>query len=232
MMELWTGTGLMLGLLGSLHCMGMCGPLAIALPRGDSHRARYVGGRLLYNLGRVVTYSLMGAIFGLLGQTLVMVGVQRWVSVGLGIAMLILLFMGPRLTHRLTGAGWITRGVGQLKKSLGVRLKQNAPHTLLTVGLLNGLLPCGLVYVALTGAAATGSPLNGALYMALFGLGTIPIMFAISLMGHLVFIRHRTLFRRLIPIGVSIVAAMLILRGLALGIPYLSPDLAAGSSCH
>lgn len=102
------------------------------------------------------------------------------------------------------------------------------------MGLLNGLLPCGLVYVACAGATATGHPWSGARYMLVFGAGTVPLMLAISLSGRLVPSALRLKLRQAVPICILLVAALLILRGLSLGIPYLSPDLSSGpggSSC-
>jgi sulfite exporter TauE/SafE len=99
------------------------------------------------------------------------------------------------------------------------------------LGLLNGLLPCGLVYVAGAGATATSDILDGAEYMAAFGAGTVPMMLAISLSGWLVPFSLRLKLQRLIPVSVFLLAALLILRGLALGIPYVSPDLAGGGAC-
>jgi hypothetical protein len=114
---------------------------------------------------------------------------------------------------------------------MAVLLRQRSVGSLWTLGLVNGLLPCGLVYVACAGATATGSVPGGALYMALFGLGTIPLMLAISLSGRLVPFAWRLKLARVIPVSVLLLALLLILRGMSLGIPYLSPDLAVASSC-
>ena len=119
---------------------------------------------------------------------------------------------------------------------LGLSREAALRSTLLLFGLLNGLLPCGLVYAALAGAAATGGPLGGALFMAAFGLGTIPAMLAVSLAGRLITAPWRARFQRAVPVAMAVLAVLFIVRGLSLGIPYLSPDLspeavAGGRSC-
>lgn len=227
-MELWTA--FLLGLVGSAHCAGMCGPLALALPRGE--RATFVLGRLLYNVGRVVTYMLMGAFFGLLGHGFALAGLQRWVSLVLGIAILAGLFISPRFANAVP----VSRFVGWLKSTLGLLFQRRALTSLFGVGLLNGLLPCGLVYIACAGATATGNLLSGVDYMIAFGLGTVPMMLAISLVGTKLQFVLRLRLQRLIPVSLAIVGALLLLRGMALGIPYVSPKLpaqpGAASCCH
>lgn len=224
-MDLWTGFAL--GLVGSLHCAGMCGPLALALPGAGATAASYLAGRLAYNAGRTVTYCVMGLVFGGVGQTLAVAGVQRWVSIGLGLALL-----GGLLASRRVSL-WkpATLLVGRLKSGMALLLRQRSVFSLGVLGLLNGLLPCGLVYVALAGATATGNLVAGVQYMALFGLGTTPMMLAISLSGKAVPLTWRLKMRKAIPLSVCLIATLLILRGMSLGIPYLSPNLASGGAC-
>lgn len=224
-MDLWTA--LILGLVGSLHCAGMCGPLALALPAGGNTRAGYFAGRLGYNLGRVVIYTLLGLVFGLAGRTLWLAGIQRWVSIALGVALL----AGLLATRRLALARPVTALVGRLKAGMSGLLKRRSFLSLVALGLLNGLLPCGLVYVACAGAVATGGVLSGARYMAAFGAGTLPMMLALSLSVRWLPFSWRLKLRRVIPVTVFLVAALLILRGMSLGIPYVSPRLAAGAAC-
>ena len=228
-MELWTA--FILGLVGSLHCAGMCGPLALALPQTGNSTISFATGRLAYNLGRVVTYCLLGVIFGLIGKTIFLAGIQRWVSIALGIALLTGLFASRKL------ALWkpVTALVGILKSKMSTLLRRRNFAALAALGLLNGLLPCGLVYVAGAGATAGGGFLSGIFYMAAFGAGTIPMMLAISLSGKLVPFSLRLKLQRAIPVSVFILAMLLILRGMSLGIPYVSPVLSADggmSCCH
>ena len=226
-MELWTA--FLLGLVGSLHCAGMCGPLALALPPAGNASSTYLLGRLAYNLGRVITYCMLGLVFGLIGESLMLAGLQRWASIVLGVTLLVGLFA----SRKLAMARPFTAVVAWLKNHMGTLLRQRSFHSLLTLGLLNGLLPCGLVYVAYAGAATTGGLFAGALYMAAFGLGTVPMMLALSLTGKLIPISFRLKLLKAVPVAVGVLGALLILRGLSLGIPYLSPDLTAAgeASC-
>lgn len=227
-MQLWTA--FLLGFVGSAHCAGMCGPLALALPGGQ--RGVFVIGRVLYNLGRVVTYMAMGAVFGLLGQGVALAGLQRWLSLALGVIILAGLFS----SRRLAGALPVTRTVQWLKSTLAGQFKRRELTSLFTVGMLNGLLPCGLVYIACAAATATGSLVNGVDYMLAFGLGTVPMLLMISLVGTKLQFVLRLKLQRLIPASLAIVGALLLLRGMALGIPYVSPKLpaepAGASCCH
>lgn len=226
-MELAVFTGLVLGLIGSLHCAGMCGPLALALPGSGQLTCGFVAGRLAYNLGRIITYCLLGVVFGLLGRTLVLAGIQRWVSVALGIILLLGLFSSRKLALR----GPVSALINGLKARMGHLWAHRSFSSLLLLGSLNGLLPCGLVYVACAGAVASGGLGSGIEYMAGFGLGTVPMMLGIGISGRLVPVRLRLQLRKAIPVSVFILASLLILRGLGLGIPFVSPNLAAASPC-
>lgn len=222
-------TAIMLGLVGSLHCAGMCGPLALALPMTGNSRATFVLGRVAYNLGRIVTYCTLGAAFGLVGQTLALAGFQRWVSLAAGSAILIGLILSTKFATSVP----VARGVAWIKTGLGTMLRQRSLASTFALGTLNGLLPCGLVYAACAGAVASGGLLSGVEYMAAFGLGTVPMMLGIGLVGQKLQFTLRFKLQRLIPACLTIVAVMLILRGLSLGIPYLSPDLASENmQCH
>ena len=225
-MDLWTA--FLLGLVGSVHCAGMCGPLALALPAAGATTPGYVLGRIAYNVGRIVTYCLLGIVFGLAGWTFLLAGLQRWISIALGVALLLGLFVSRRL------ALWrpVTSAVNQLKSRMSVLLRRRSFVALAVLGLLNGLLPCGLVYVACAGAAATGGIFAGASYMTVFGVGTVPMMLAISLSGKLVPTSLRLKLVKTIPVCVFLLGTLLILRGMSLGIPYVSPDMSgSGASC-
>ena len=225
LVDLWPG--FLLGLLGGLHCAGMCGPLMLALPVTDGGRTRFLLGRVTYQVGRMVTYALLGVVFGLVGKTLWLAGVQRWVSIALGVVLLLALLAMPRALE----LPWLTGVVGRLRAVMGRQLRQRTFGALALLGFLNGLLPCGLVYVAGAGATATGSLAGGVGFMALFGLGTLPVMLGMSLTGRMLPTTFRHRLQRLVPASVAVLAGLLILRGLSLGIPYLSPDLAAKAAC-
>jgi len=214
-----------LGLLGSLHCAAMCGPLMLALPAAHGGPARFVTGRMVCQLGRIATYCLLGVVAGLAGKSIYLAGLQRWLSIALGLAIL----AGFLASKKISLAAPVVRLVVRLKAAMSAQLRRRSLRSLALLGLLNGLLPCGLVYVAMAGAAARGTIPGGIGYMTAFGLGTVPAMLGISLSGKLFPLTVRLKLRGAIPVGVCLLAGLLILRGLALGIPYVSPDLSSGA---
>ena len=216
-------SALVLGIMGSFHCAGMCGPIAIALPlHGNSVGGKIFGGSL-YNLGRTITYGIMGALFGLLGQGMALIGFQQKVSVIMGSLMIIsALFPALFRNQYSLEKSWFSF-VGKLKSTIGRMFSIRSYSSLFFIGMLNGLLPCGLVYMAIAGAIGTGNVGLGTLYMILFGLGTIPMLLGISLAGNLLSLTVRKRINKLIPVLVVVVGIFFILRGLSLGIPYLSP---------
>ncbi len=221
--------GFLLGLGGSFHCVGMCGPIALALPHTSNNKFTIFIDSIIYNVGRSLTYALMGAIVGLLGASINMAGYQEVLSVVVGVLMLLYVIV-PRKYYNFTKANLSTyKGVEKLKKMLGKFLQTPTKSSLFILGILNGFLPCGLVYIALGGSLVEGSvtesALGGALYMAMFGLGTIPMMAAIYFTKNLFSIKVRHVINKAIPYGIAVVAILMILRGLSLGIPYVSPKL-------
>ena len=216
-------TALTIGLVGSLHCIGMCGPIAIALPLGRKSWWHRTLGGLTYNLGRILTYGLLGAVFGLLGQGIEMAGLQRWASILIGAAMILsvlfpALFKGKIKIEQFL-FGYAGKMIGKFRKLFAI---QSFP-SLFLIGLLNGLLPCGLVYVAVAGALNTNSIPGGIVFMLLFGLGTLPVMLAIPLIGNLIGSGFRKKYQYLLSVLVVVLGILFVLRGLALGIPYVSP---------
>ena len=216
-------TAFVIGLLGSLHCIGMCGPIALALPTGPIKSVRFYAGRLLYNFGRVITYSFFGLIFGLIGKNLAVVGLQRWVSIVSGVVIIIIVLI-PRAAK--TGMimklpfGKVTQ---KIKETFGNLFRKGSLSSMLFIGIVNGLLPCGFVYVGVAGAIAVGDVGLGVVYMALFGLGTIPVMFITSVAGNFISIGIRQKLTKVIPILAILLAVLFILRGMNLGIMYISP---------
>ena len=216
-------TALFIGLVGSLHCIGMCGPIAVALPLGNKGWGHRTIGGLTYNTGRIITYAVLGAIFGFLGQGIEMAGLQRWASIIIGIAMVLsvlfpVLFKGKAKLEQFL-FGYAGRMIGKFRKLFTI----NSLPSLFLIGLLNGLLPCGLVYVAIAGALNTNDLVNGILFMIVFGLGTLPVMLAIPLLGNLIGQGFRKKYNHVLSTIVVIIGVLFILRGLSLGIPYLSP---------
>ncbi|MGY2134773.1 sulfite exporter TauE/SafE family protein [Hymenobacter sp. HD11105] len=220
---LWAG--FLFGLLGSFHCVGMCGAIALALPGAGGPSWRYVAGRMLYNLGRVTTYTLLGAAAGLLGQGLKLAGWQQSLSLVSG-GLILLLVVAPERWLSQAAAFLKLDGVlVQVKSKLAYFYQRPSLGALYTTGLLNGLLPCGMVYLALAGALSVPGVLGAMQYMALFGLGTLPLMLALSLTGQLVPFAWRARMRQAVPVLATSLALLFIVRGLGLGIPYLSPQL-------
>jgi len=216
-------SALVLGLMGSFHCAGMCGPIAIALPLHGNTVPQKIFGGTLYNLGRTITYGIMGAIFGMLGQGVEMIGFQQKISVIMGVLMIVsVLFPALFKNQYRMDKSWFSFVV-KLKSTIGKMFSIRSFSSLFLIGLLNGLLPCGLVYMAIAGAIGTGEVVLGSLYMILFGLGTIPMMLSISLVGNVMSLAIRNKINKLIPVLVVVVGIFFVLRGLSLGIPFLSP---------
>jgi sulfite exporter TauE/SafE len=200
----------------------MCGPLMLALPlQRWSSPFRFVLGRVAHQAGRVAMYCVLGVVFGLIGRTLFIAGLQRWTSVALGI----LLVLGGVGSSRWLKAVWMVAWPNRLRGMMARRLEKRMLSSLLILGALNGLLPCGLVYAAGAGAVATGELGQGVAYMALFGLGTVPMMLGMGVAGGLLRPSVRMRLNRLASVSVYLLGILLILRGLGLGIPYLSPDV-------
>ncbi|RIJ41679.1 sulfite exporter TauE/SafE family protein [Pontibacter oryzae] len=218
--------GFLFGLLGSFHCIGMCGPIAVALPLGGSKGWHFYAGRLLYNGGRLVTYALLGALAGAFGASLQLAGLQQVVSVVSGALILILLVLPSALKGKTGNALGTDKLMAGLRQLLGKFFGQKNLRALFMVGLLNGLLPCGFVYIALAGAISAPGISGAMLYMLLFGFGTFPLMFAVSLSGKFITLKLRHTFNRLVPYVGMALAILFIMRGLNLGIPYISPKIA------
>lgn len=213
-----------LGFLGSFHCIGMCGPIALTIPVKRTSSLSIVKGSLVYNSGRVITYAVLGLLFGLLGQGFVFAGWQNTLSIGLGILILILLFL-PYFSKVTMKFGFVYHLLEKVKSQIRKLFGIHSMRSLFFIGILNGLLPCGLVYLGIAGSVATGDALKGSLFMAAFGLGTFPAMMAITVARDHISIRFRERIRKVVPVFVGIMAVMLILRGMNLGIPYISPSI-------
>src|SRR5690606_14751460 len=172
---MWT-SALVLGLLGSLHCLGMCGPIAFMLPLDREHVLKKSAQLSLYHLGRLIAYGCIGLAFGFLGKGLALFGFQQKLSIGIGILMILLVLFPGTLVQERRLLRPLHRVLGKLRTALGETLGKRTPDAFLALGFLNGFLPCGLVYMALLGALALAAPVQGGLYMMLFGLGTVPMM--------------------------------------------------------
>ena len=232
-------TALIFGLLGSFHCVGMCGPIAFLLPLDRKSEGKKLIQLASYHFGRLLTYSLIGLLFGLLGRQLNLFGFQQQLSVGIGVLMILAVILPTKVFGRYNGSKFIYKWVGRIKNELGAQLRKKTPDAFFTIGFLNGLLPCGLVYMAVFGALATGGAWQGALYMFAFGLGTVPLMTTAIYLGNFLKGKAKKRVVKAIPVFVVIIGVLFILRGLGLGIPYVSPsemvshtEITAQVSCH
>jgi len=211
-----------LGLLTGFHCVGMCGPIALVLPLNNRTWGTRVFSALLYNIGRTVTYASMGAVFGIIGAGFSFAGFQRWISIIMG-AFMISTVVFPQINNVLYKGTGNSKFMSSIKKQLSKYFQQASYKSLFITGLLNGLLPCGMVYMAIAGAIAVGSVSGSILFMALFGLGTIPMMFLMSMLGNFASLKLKHFINKAIPFVVVIVGVLFVLRGLELGIMFISP---------
>lgn len=218
-------SALSLGFLGSFHCIGMCGPIALALPVQHLNGAKRLAGILLYNIGRVTAYAMLGLLFGWLGRQFYLGGLQQWLSIVLGAALLLMAVLQYLPGRRLAMASHFGKFTTGIRSMLGELLRRQQFSTLYAIGFLNGLLPCGLVYLGIAGAVATVHVYQGALFMAAFGAGTLPAMAAVTASRQLVTLQVRNRIKRLIPVVMTLMGLLLIVRGLNLGIPYVSPAM-------
>lgn len=218
-------SGFILGFIGSFHCVGMCGPIALAIPRRKPGKASALIDNLLYNGGRIITYSFIGLLLGMLGRGLRIAGLQENLSLYIGGAILIYILIPTSIKRKAETMPMISGALLKLKKRLGLLLRPKSAFGLVSLGMINGLLPCGLVYMGLAGSVALSTALDGALFMAFFGLGTIPAMTAIFMSGELVTLDIRKKINKMIPIAIASIAILMMLRGMSLGIPYVSPKL-------
>lgn len=226
---------LMLGLASSLHCIGMCGPLSLAMPvMGLPPRQRYIN-LLLYQTGRISTYVLVGILVGLVGKSILLAGYQQLLSILAGLIVLVAAagyYIGKRATPFSFLNGFY-RAISQMV----FRVIKNAgkPGGALLFGMANGLLPCGMVYIAAITSLSYGGVWEAGSFMFVFGAGTLPAMLAVSLAGKRFAGRHSWL-QRVTPVVITAMGLLLVIRGLNLDIPYLSPTLSHTAtdvlSCH
>ncbi len=233
-MDLILYSALILGLAGNLHCLGMCGPIALAIPIKKTGPSRRFFSISFYNLGRIATYGVLGFVFGTLGKGFSILGLQQKLSIITGVLMITMVFF-PFLFKKLQGLNsgafmWVSG----LKSALQRRFKNPSYSSLALLGVLNALLPCGLMYTAIAGAVVSGSALGGMTFMVFFGVGTLPVMFGLPYFKHLIKKNYLLKAKQIIPIAMFLMGTLFILRGANLGIPYVSPKAEMGQTmkCH
>jgi sulfite exporter TauE/SafE len=215
----------------------MCGPIAMMLPVDRNNPSKKVTQIMTYHLGRLTAYGTIGFIFGMVGKGFFMAGIQQKLSIVLGVIMIIAIVIPEKEFARYNFSKPIFKVITAIKTKLGSQFKNKSYQSLFTIGLLNGFLPCGMVYVALFGAIAMQSASFGVLYMVLFGLGTIPLMSSVVYIHSFLTLSVRNKIQKVIPYVGILIGLLFILRGLGLGIPYVSPSnmslfVQADADCH
>ncbi len=170
-------TALVMGFAGSLHCIGMCSPLAMAVSNLNFRATR---NRLTYNSGRILTYGILGAIVGTIGWALPFGNFQNLLSIVLGICLLLVGILGVSNIHVPWLTGVLQQATSKLKLLFGKFLQRKSLVSVFVLGSLNGVLPCGLTFLALTFCLTLNSPVDSFNYMLLFGLGTLPAMLGLT----------------------------------------------------
>ncbi len=226
-----------LGLLGSFHCIGMCGPIAFMLPVSRSNSFQKFYQIFLYHFGRILAYSIIGLFFGIIGKSLNIFGLQQGLSIAIGVLMIFIVLIPTSFLLKYNFSKPMYSIISKVKNALGAALKKKTPDTFLTIGFLNGFLPCGLVYMAVFGAIASANILNSSLYMILFGLGTVPLMTTTVYLGNFLTAKTRQHIQKVIPVFIMVIGLLFIIRGMGLGIPYVSPKpvieiVSADFECH
>lgn len=216
-------SALLLGLVSSLHCIGMCGPIAMMLPVDRHDPAKQTLQIFIYHTGRLTAYATLGVIFGILGKGFYLAGFQQQFSIIAGILMIAVALIPERIFAKYNFSRPAYRIISNIKSALGSQFRKRGSKALFTTGLLNGFLPCSLVYAALFGALAMQSIAGGTAYMVLFGAGTIPLMSAVVYSAGFIKTSVRISMAEAVPYMVVLVGMLFIVRGLALDIPHLSP---------
>lgn len=201
----------LLGFTGSLHCIGMCGPLAVQIQ--GANKQNLVLNRVLYNAGRVITYGLLGLTAGLFGRLIEMSGWQGWLSIFLGLAV-----FGALLFNQVEK--WVFpkafSAINFLKQGILKFIRQRSAGSAMMMGLLNGVLPCGLVYAAIVLALMQTSWTYSVLVMLLFGLGTVPAMVLTAWLYKKVIHRVPVPVKKIQLVIVGLMAFIMIWRGVSI----------------
>lgn len=215
----------------------MCGPIAMMLPVEKNNPAKKTTQILTYQLGRIVAYSSLGLLFGLLGKGLFIAGLQQQLSIIVGLLMILVALIPEKVFARYNFSKPVYKVISNVKSSLGKQFKNKSYKSLFTIGLLNGYLPCGMVYVALFGAIAMQNITLSTTYMFLYGIGTIPMMSAVVYISNFITPKNRNTIQKAIPVLTILIGMLFIVRGLGLDIPYISPSnmslfVQAEANCH
>ena len=221
-----------LGFASGFHCIGMCGPIALSMGLTKKQATNYYLQNLTYQFGRIFTYSLLGTLLGTVGQGFEMAGFQQYLTIAVGISLILMAIFSFGGNDFASKIPFLSKFLLKVKMNLGKLLQKADYRSRFTTGILNGFLPCGMVYMALTASLAAGGIWQGASFMALFGLGTLPFMFAVVLLGNLMTTAFRIKILKFVPVLMIVLGGLFILRGLEIGIPYISPKKEALKIIH
>lgn len=206
------------GLFGGMHCVAMCGPLVMALPAMGNTWWLNLIQRLLYQFGRILTYSALGFLAGFIGSSFNVLGLQQILSLTTGLFLItaaLLHFSGKKINGYTQ---FQFRIVTPIASQMGRWLTK--PYGGLFAGALHGLLPCGMVYMAIAASLNTGSPVDGSRFMLFFGLGTTPLLLFASVTP--LFLKKLKAPGLMVPVLFLIAGLFLVSRSLNLDIPYIS----------
>lgn len=216
MMMLWTA--LTLGFLGSLHCLGMCGPLVMAIPSTGKTNLETAANVTGYHTSRLAAYALLGILPGVIGAGLHVTAAQQWISIIVGILFLVGCVISLRGQLRIS-IGWVDRASNAIQNLFFRYSRSGSRSHLLGLGFLNGLIPCGMVYMAMAAALGTGSVTGSMLFMIAFGAGTVPIFFGLAFIQSRKVLNLRPYLIKLIPVSLAILGVIFLWRGLAITVP-------------
>lgn len=225
------------GLISSFHCIGMCGPIAMMLPVDRNNEAKKITQIITYHIGKLTAYGILGLVFGLLGRSFYLAGMQQQLSIIVGVLMIVVALVPEKVFAKYNFSKPVYRVITKVKSSLGQQFKSKSYKSLFSIGLLNGFLPCGMVYVSIFGAMAMQSVSLGIMYMLFFGIGTIPMLTAVIYISNVLSFSFRGTLQKIIPIVAVVIGMLFIIRGLGLDIPYLSPSnmslfVQSEANCH
>jgi sulfite exporter TauE/SafE len=215
----------------------MCGPIAMMLPVDRNNEVKKVTQIITYHIGKLIAYGILGLVFGLLGKSFYLAGMQQQLSIIVGVLMIVVALVPEKVFAKYNFSKPVYKIISKVKSNLGQQFKNKSYKSLFTIGLLNGFLPCGMVYVAIFGAIAMQSVSLGVLYMLLFGIGTIPMLTAVIYISNVLSFSLRGTLQKIIPVVAVVIGMLFIIRGLGLDIPYLSPSnmslfVQSEANCH
>ena len=217
-------SALILGIVANLHCFAMCGPIAMSVPINRKSEFTILTSSFFYQTGRILMYSILGFAVGFIGFGIHLVGILQGLSIIAGIGIILYAWRYQLLGEGADKLFKTTLPYNLNSRMMGKIAKNKSPFKPLLLGMLNGILPCGMVYTALITSLLTGNAVSGSISMLFFGLGTYPTMIVLMYLTQKTATRFRSKINRYLPIILTLVGMLIVLRGMNLNIPYLSPQ--------